>query len=113
MPCGQGPAQIGKSLLPQKPAMTTPTPPTYPKGDLRRMLMVLGAIDEAGEATLVQIATRTGLDNKTVSDLIAKAQEQAGVVIAKTGAKYSITDFGPVLKKKGVNLSLRGALNAL
>lgn len=77
------------------------------------MLVVLGAIDEAGEASLVQIAARTGLDNKTVSDLIAKAQEQAGVVIAKTGAKYNITDFGPVLKKKGVNLSLRGALNAL
>lgn len=92
--------------------MTYPTPPKYPKGDLRRMLIVLGAIAEAGEASLVQIAARTGLDNKTVSDLIAKAQEQAGVEIVKSGAKYTITDFGPVFKKSGVHLSLRGALNA-
>ena len=32
--------------------------PKYPKGDLRRMLMVLGAIHEAGGATLVQIVAR-------------------------------------------------------
>lgn len=77
------------------------------------MLVVLAAINEAQGATLVQIAVRTGLDNKTVSDLIAKAQEQAGVMISKIGAKYTITDLGPVFKKKGVNQSLRGALNAL
>ncbi|OJW50290.1 MAG: hypothetical protein BGO63_11295 [Candidatus Accumulibacter sp. 66-26] len=77
------------------------------------MLVVLGAIDEAGEASLVQIAVRTGLDKKTVSELITKAQLQAGVEISKAGAKYAIIDFGPVLKKKGAHLSLQGALNAL
>ena len=90
-----------------------PAPPTYPKGDLRRMLMVLGAIVEAKGATIVQLAARTGLDKKTVSDLIGKAVEQAGVEIEKTGAKYRITNLGPVFKKAGVNLSLTGALNAL
>ncbi len=87
--------------------------PTYPKGDLRRMLMVLGAIEEAKGATLVQIVARTGLDNKTVSDLIGKAQKQAAVQIEKTGAKYRITNLGPVFKKTGVNIALTGALNAL
>ena len=44
--------------------------PQYPKGDLRRMLAVLGAI-ETGSSTLVQIAAATGLDKKTVTNLIA------------------------------------------
>jgi len=38
--------------------------PPYPKGDLRRMLVVLGAIDELDVATLVRMAERTGLDKK-------------------------------------------------
>ena len=87
--------------------------PVYPKGDLRRMLVVLGAIEESKGSTLVQIAARTGLDNKTVSDLISKAAEQASVEIQKTGAKYRIANLGPVFKKVGVNLALTGALNAL
>lgn len=87
--------------------------PMYPKGDLRRMLVVLGAIQEAGDATLVQIVARTGLDKKTVSDLIAKSQEQAGVQIAKVGASYSITELGRVFKSSGIKLALTGVLNAL
>ena len=54
--------------------------PQYPKGDLRRMLAVLGAID-SGHCTLVQIAAVTGLDKKSVTSLIAQAGEQARVVI--------------------------------
>lgn len=86
--------------------------PTYPKGDLRRMLMVLGAIQETGGATLVQIVARTCLDKKTVSDLIAKSQEQAGVKIVKAGANYSITELGQVFKSSGLKLALQGVLNA-
>lgn len=87
--------------------------PQYPKGDLRRMLVVLGAIQEAGEATLVQIVARTGLDKKTVSDLIVKAQEQASVRVTKVGARYSIEELGPVFKASGCKNALTGALNAL
>lgn len=43
--------------------------PPYPKGDLRRMLVVLGAIDELDVATLVRIAERIGLDKKTIINL--------------------------------------------
>ena len=107
-----------KSLKQSKdtlPEMANPIKesPMYPKGDLRRMLMVLGAIREGGGATLVQIVARTGLDNKTVSDLIVKAQEQAGVQVAKTGAKYTIENMGPVIKPSGCKLALTGAFNAL
>lgn len=85
--------------------------PQYPKGDLRRMLAVLGAID-AGRCTLVQIVAATGLDKKTVTALIAQAREQAYVAINKSGASYSIEAWGPVLKKEGAKKALTGAFNA-
>lgn len=87
------------------------TPPQYPKGDLRRMLAVLGAI-EAGHCTLVKIVAATGLDKKTVTTLITQAGEQAHVLISKSGASYSIEAWGPVLKKEGAKKALIGALNA-
>ena len=74
--------------------------PQYPKGDLRRMLAVLGAID-AGHKTLVQIVAATGLDKKSVTSLITQAVGQACVSISKTGAMYTIEAWGPVLKKEG------------
>lgn len=84
--------------------------PLYPKGDLRRMLAVLGAI-QAGHSTLVQIAAATGLDKKTVTELIGRAGEQACVSIRKTGAVYEIEDWGPVIKKDGARRALKGSLN--
>ena len=86
--------------------------PQYPKGDLRRMLAVLGAIDELEPATLVKLTERTGIDKKTVTNLIEQAREQAGVVITKNGAVYSIEEWGPVIKKAGARMCLTGALNA-
>ena len=85
--------------------------PQYPKGDLRRMLAVLGAID-SGHCTLVQIVALTGLDKKSVTSLIAQAGEQARVVISKAGATYTIDSWGPVLKEEGSKKALTGALNA-
>lgn len=84
----------------------------YPKGDLRRMLLVLAAIDDLPGATLVKIAERTGLDKKTVFNLIHQASVQAHVGIIKTGPVYMITDWGPVIKRAGAKLALTGALNA-
>lgn len=86
--------------------------PQYPKGDLRRMLAVLAAIDSLESATLVKLAERTGIDKKTVTNLIEQAREQAGVAVAKNGAVYSIEEWGPVIKKAGAKMCLAGALNA-
>lgn len=85
--------------------------PDYPKGDLRRMLAVLGAVD-AGYITLVQIAAATGLDKKTVTSLLAQAAFQASVEIIKTGPTYCIENWGPVFKRDGAKKALQGALNA-
>lgn len=84
----------------------------YPKGDLRRMLVVLAAMDLPQGASLVQIAERTGLDKKSVTRLIEQAREQAGVVVLKKGAVYKVENWGPVVKKAGAKLALTGALNA-
>lgn len=84
----------------------------YPKGDLRRMLSVLAAIDILPDATLVKIVATTALDKKTVTTLIAQAIAQAGVQISKSGPTYAIESWGPVIKRTGARLALSGALNA-
>lgn len=89
------------------PAESLVQAPLYAKGDLRRTLAVLGAIDENKGATLVQIARRTGLDNRSVIHLIEKSQIEAGVVIRKDGPVYTLVDLGPVFKPS----SIQNALN--
>lgn len=86
--------------------------PAYPKGDLRRMLVVLAAIDSVSPASLVRIAERTGIDKKTVTNLIEQARTQAGVSITKNGPVYQIDDWGPIIKEEGALMCLQGALNA-
>lgn len=85
--------------------------PVYPKGDLRRMLAVLAAIDSLDNPTLVRIVARTGIDKKTVTHLIEQARVQAGVEIDKNGPVYQLVEWGPVIKKTGARLALTGALN--
>jgi hypothetical protein len=84
--------------------------PNYHKGDLRRLLAVVSAIDSTQPATLVRVAERTGIDKKTVTYLIAKARVQAGIIISKVGSQYIIEDWGPVIKRAGAKLALTGEL---
>jgi hypothetical protein len=83
---------------------------SYPKGDLRRMLAVLAAIDSIPDATVVKIKVRTGIDNKTIINLIVQAGEQAGVQVTKTGSVYTLEDWGPIFKRAGAKMVLAGAL---
>lgn len=76
------------------------------------MLSVLAAIDAIPDATLVKVVARTGLDKKTVTNLIAQAGEQAGVKITKAGPVYTLDDWGPIFKRSGAKMVLTGALNA-
>jgi hypothetical protein len=85
---------------------------SYPKGDLRRMLSVLAAIDTIPNASLVKIAERTGIDKKTVINLIGQAGDQAGVQVAKTGPVYTLEDWGPIFKRAGAKMVLAGTLAA-
>lgn len=84
--------------------------PHYAKGDLRRMLVVLVAIDSLENATTVSIGKHTGLDKRTVMHLIEQAASQAGVQIEKQGAVYNIIDWGPLLNKAGAQLAVHDQL---
>ena len=84
----------------------------YPKGDLRRMLAVLAAIDTPQGASLVRIAADTGLDKKTVTSLIEQARTQADVAIEKDGVIYRVSNWGRIIKRAGAKMALTGALNA-
>lgn len=88
------------------------TKPFYPKGDLRRMLMVLAAIEADPGITVARVAAQTSLARKTVQDLIEQAIEQAAVVIEKRGSGYFLSGWGPVFQADGARLVLRCALNA-
>jgi hypothetical protein len=88
-------------------------PPFYPKGDLRRMLVVLAAIAELRpRATVLRIALRTGLDRHTVMGLIAQAVEQAGMTIEKEGPRYRITNWGTVIRRDGAKAALVPSIRA-
>lgn len=61
--------------------MTYTTPPVYQKCDMRKLLMILGAIDELGNrATIKNVASRCGTSHDAVYRLIIQAEEQLGVV---------------------------------
>ena len=79
---------------------------SYPKGDLRRMLSVLAAIDSMPDPTLLKIAKRTGLDKKSVTYMIAQAIEQAGVKITKAGPVYKLDDWGAIIQRTGAKMVL-------
>lgn len=84
----------------------------YLKGDLRRMLAVLAAIDLIPDASLVKIAARTGLDKKTVTHLVEQAREQAGVIVTKNGPVYTLDSWGPIIQRSGALEALQDAMEA-
>lgn len=83
---------------------------SYPKGDLRRMLAVIAAVDCTPDATLAKVVAKTALDKKTVSNLIAKAAVQAEVLIVKTGPFYVLHSWGPIINRDGAQLALAGSV---
>lgn len=77
----------------------------WPKGDLRRMLVVLVAIDRAsdrGGASLLEMVEQTGMDKRTITHQMEAAVAQAGVILQKTGARWRIASWGPMLHRQGV-----------
>lgn len=74
------------------------------------MLAVLAAIDSLKGATLLEIVSLTGLDKKTVTRLVVQAQQQAGVQLSKEVYTYHVVDWGPVIRRSGLELVLKGAL---
>lgn len=81
--------------------------PQYPKGDARRLFVVLAAIDHLERPTLTTIAAYTSHNKGTIDADVQKLREQYGVEIEREGAVFGIRAWGDVLKKAGVKKHLR------
>ncbi len=75
-----------------------------PKGDMRRVWCVLGAIETLERATLTTLVDALGLPKSSINDVLKKllSGQLPGLIIVKTGAVYTVSDWGELLKKNGV-----------
>lgn len=80
----------------------------YPRGDVRRLLRLALAMFELERPTLNALAAETGHHKQTILDDVPRLREQLGVRIDKEGSEYRLVDWGPVLKKSGINKLLKG-----
>lgn len=82
--------------------------PQYPKGDARRLFVVLAAIEHLERPTITTIAAFTGHNKGTIDADVAKLCDQYGMQIEREGAVFVIRSWGDVLKKSGVKKHLHG-----
>jgi hypothetical protein len=82
--------------------------PQYPKGDARRLFVVLAAIDYLERPTITSIAAYTGHNKGTIEADGAKLRDQYGVKIDREGPVFVLRSWGDVLKKAGVRKHLIG-----
>ncbi|HEY0820825.1 MAG TPA: hypothetical protein VGD46_18700 [Rhizobacter sp.] len=107
-PASQRAAKVGakpvaKSIT--KPAAKgTPrqTAGRYPKGDARRLMVLLAAIEALPRATITTLAEYTEHNKGTIAADIDKLREQFGVAIAFEAPVYRLDDWGPLLRPDGV-----------
>lgn len=81
----------------------------YPEDDIRRLFVLLAALDLLERPTLATIADLTSLNPETIDDDIERLQEQFGLQIHKLGSVYRIESWGDILKKNGVVKRLKSA----
>ena len=79
----------------------------YPVNDVRRLFVLLSAIDLLERPTISAIADLTGLEPAMIVDDVELLREQFGVEILKVGAAYRIESWGDILKKNGVRKRMR------
>ncbi|MCD5327873.1 hypothetical protein ACFFU8_09435 [Chromobacterium piscinae] len=82
--------------------------PQYPKGDARRLFVLLAAIDKLPRPTLTTLSAFTGHNKGTIDADVAKLAEQYGVEIGRDGPVFVLRSWGDVLKQQGVRKSLKG-----
>src|SRR6476469_4205902 len=76
--------------------------PQYPKGDARRLFVLLSAIDILERPTASALADLTGIDRETIDGEMAILREQYGIELHKLGEVYRIDSWGEVLCKEAV-----------
>lgn len=76
--------------------------PQYPEHDVRRLFVLLSAIDLLERPTTSAIADLTSHDRESIEADVLRLREELGVVLHKSGDIYRIESWGDVLKKNGV-----------
>ncbi|WP_286241144.1 MarR family transcriptional regulator [Neptuniibacter halophilus] len=77
---------------------------SFPKGDLRRTWMVLGAIDKLEHPSARKISQELGLPVSTVQAQLSKlsGDEIPGLRISLANGTYTIEDWGSIIKAAGI-----------
>lgn len=81
--------------------------PQYPEDDIRRLFVLLSAIDLLERPTPSSISDLTGHDKDKIDGEVRILREQFGVVLPKIGDIYHLESWGDVLKKDGVKKFLK------
>ena len=73
----------------------------FPKGNLNRIWVVLGALDSLEKTTLVNITKACGMPKASVNDVLIKLidGQVAGVKVEKIGKEYHIAEWTNFRKK--------------
>lgn len=76
----------------------------YPKGDSRRILLLLTTLADALDVGMsaFQLEMATGINRGQIPAMIDKANQQWHTVVQKKGANFVIRSWGPALKATGV-----------
>lgn len=67
----------------------------FPKGNLNRIWLVLGALDALEKPTLVNITNAIGMPKASVNDVLIKLVDGqvAGVTVEKVNTEYKIIEW--------------------
>lgn len=81
--------------------------PQYPDGDVRRLFVLLAAIDLLERPTQSAVADLSGHPRAAVDADVQRLREEFDVNLHKVGEVYHIESWGDVLKKPGVRRHLK------
>lgn len=74
----------------------------YKKGDVRRLFILIAAIDSIERPTMCVLARYLGCSNASIGKSVEKINEQLGVNIVSENAVYRITKWGDMINKKSI-----------
>lgn len=78
--------------------------PEFPKGDVRRLLVLALAISELERPTLTTLSEATGHHKQTIKDDAEKLGPQLGIRVEKEqdGPVYHLIEWGPLFKTNSI-----------
>ena len=83
--------------------------PQYPDDDVRKLFVLLAAIDLLERPTQSALADLSGHPRESIDAAVQRLREEFDVNLHKVGEIYHITDWGDILKARGVKRHLKGA----